>query len=140
MAASLPVGDTLESWLDDENGRDAITDDVVLAVRRAVASIDTGSLAARRRLAEVQVTVPADAPFGVGPVTMPGRVAVRTDSPEAMPVARGHVSGTSVFDNLPPIEQPPAANGATAEAANADAEESHRTGALRRLIGSLRRR
>jgi hypothetical protein len=42
----------LERWLADEAGQEEITDEVVLAVRRAVASIETGSLAARRRLVE----------------------------------------------------------------------------------------
>jgi hypothetical protein len=136
---SLPSGDTLEDWLGDEHGRDAITDDVVLAVRRAVASIDTGSLAARRRLAEAPVGVlPAETQIAAGPVTMPGRVAVRTDSPDVMPAARGHVSGTSVFDNLPPVEQPPAP--ADGQDTATDGADNQRTGALRRLIGSLRRR
>jgi hypothetical protein len=140
LAPAVPNGDSLESWLGDEDGRDAITDEVVLAVRRAVASIDTGSLAARRRLAEVPATTHADSAPAAGAVTLPGRVALRTDSPEAMPVARGHVSGTSVFDNLPPIEQVPVATEATSEVVSAGADDNHRTGALRRLIGSLRRR
>jgi hypothetical protein len=73
--------------------------------------------------------------------TLPGRVAVRTDSPEVVPVARGHVSGTSVFDNLPPVEQPPTNDeAADTVAADDDAGDGHRTSALRRLIGSLRRR
>lgn len=139
--ATVPSSETLETWLGDEEGRDAITDDVVLAVRRAVASIDTGSLAARRRLVEVpSVAMPADTPLAVGPVTMPGRVAVRVDMPEAMPAARGHVSGTSVFDNLPPIDPMVAAGEVTAAGAADESDEPHRTGALRRLIGSLRRR
>jgi hypothetical protein len=57
-----------------------------------------------------------------------------------MTAARGHVSGTSVFDNLPPVEQPPVAGESTADATADGADDSHRTGALRRLIGSLRRR
>ena len=140
LAPASPSGDSLDSWLADEQGRDAITDEVVLAVRRAVASIDTGSLAARRRLVETPATGSADRGSAGGPVTLPGRVAVRTDSPEVMPVARGHVSGSSVFDNLPPIEPAPATTEAATEAANATTDENHRTGALRRLIGSLRRR
>jgi hypothetical protein len=141
-AATLPAGDTLEDWLGDEQGREAITDDVVLAVRRAVASIDTGSLAARRRLVDVPAgAVSADSPFAAGPVTLPGRVAVRADSPEAMPPARGHVSGTSVFDNVPPIEHGATNSETTAETPAAEEPgDTQRTSALRRLIGSLRRR
>lgn len=140
---ALPDDAALESWLGDEDGREAITDEVVLAVRRAVASIDTGSLAARRRLAEVPAAGVAGAPVDTGPVVMPGRVAVRTDSPGSMQVARGHVSGTSVFDSLPLVEPAPAPSDVTAEAgagADVDVVQTERTGALRRLIGSLRRR
>jgi hypothetical protein len=139
-----PSDATLEAWLGDESGREAITDEVVLAVRRAVASIDTGSLAARRRLAEVPtVSQPAETPLAAGAVTLPGRVAVRTDSPEVIPQpARGHVSGTSVFDNLPPIDPTGSGGEGPAEPGEAGDEggEPHRASALRRLIGSLRRR
>ena len=138
--ASLPSSDTLEAWLGDEHGRDAITDDVVLAVRRAVASIDTGSLAARRRLAEAPtIALAPEPPVAAGQLTLPGRVAVRVDTPEAVPAARGHVSGTSVFDNLP-VTDPPMAPGEITTDAAAESDEPHRTSALRRLIGSLRRR
>ena len=117
-----PGHDTLEAWLGDEDGREAITDEVVLAVRRAVASIDTGSLAARRRLVEPS-GAPADTPLDAGPMTMPGRVAVRTDSPEvASHAARGHVSGLSVFDNLPPGEPVGSGGGGSADAGEGDDE------------------
>ena len=139
-----PTDETIEAWLGDESGREAITDDVVLAVRRAVASIDTGSLAARRRLADAPtIAQPAETPLAAGPVTLPGRVAVRIDSPDvAVQPARGHVSGTSVFDNLPPIEPVGSGGEGPAEPGEGDDHggEPHRASALRRLIGSLRRR
>jgi len=138
-----PSNDTLESWLGDENGREAITDEVVLAVRRAVASIDTGSLAARRRLVDVPAGAPAAMSVSDGPVAMPGRVAVRTDSPEVVSqAARGHVNGLSVFDNLPPIEPSSSSGGGPVDRSEGDDEagEPQRASALRRLIGSLRRR
>lgn len=134
-------GDTLEAWLGDEDGREAITDDVVLAVRRAVASIDTGSLAARRRLVEPSGAL-AETQLGAGPMTLPGRVAVHTDAPEvASNVARGHVSGVSVFDNLPPGETVSSGGAGSGDAGEGDDEgEPQRASALKRLIGSLRRR
>ena len=102
--------------------------------------IGKAPLAARRRLAEVPATAVADRATAAGPVTLPGRVAVRADSAETTPAARGHVSGTSVFDNLPPIEHIPSTTEVAAETEATVADESQRTGALRRLIGSLRRR
>jgi hypothetical protein len=88
------------------------------------------------------VALPAETPLAAGPVMMPGRVAVRTDSPEVIPAARGHVSGTSVFDNLPPIEPIGSIGDGPAEPGEDDGGggEPQRTSALRRLIGSLRRR
>jgi hypothetical protein len=143
-ASMTPTDATIEAWLGDESGREAITDDVVLAVRRAVASIDTGSLAARRRLADAPtIAQPAETPLAAGAVTMPGRVAVRTDSPEVVvQPARGHVSGTSVFDNLPPIEPVGSGGEGPVDPGEGDDEggEPKRASALRRLIGSLRRR
>jgi hypothetical protein len=144
MTTMPPTDATIAAWLGDESGREAITDEVVLAVRRAVASIDTGSLAARRRLADAPtVAQPAEAALAAGPVTLPGRVAVRTDSPEVVvQPARGHVSGTSVFDNLPPVEPVGSGGDGPVEPGEGDDEgsEPQRASALRRLIGSLRRR
>ena len=136
-----PRPETLEGWLGDEDGREAITDEVVLAVRRAVASIDTGSLAARRRLVEPS-GAPAQASLDTGPMTMPGRVAVHTESLEvASHAARGHVSGVSVFDNLPPGEPVGSGGAGSGDAGEGDDDnEPQRASALRRLIGSLRRR
>ena len=135
--------DTLEAWLGDEDGRDAITDDVVLAVRRAVASIDTGSLAARRRLVETaggrhrprRRSTPAQA-------TLPGRVAVRTDSPEVAspwPAAMSAACRCSTTCRRA-SRSAPAAPGRPTPGEGDDEGEPHRASALRRLIGSLRRR
>ncbi|HZB43297.1 MAG TPA: hypothetical protein VE487_20165 [Ilumatobacter sp.] len=149
--AMPPADKTLATWLGEDGGREAITDDVVLAVRRAVASIDTGSLAARRRLVDVPVgsaaAPPAETPLAAAAVPLPGRVAVRTDSSDgvanAAHAARGHVSGTSVFDNLPPTEPVGTGGGGPVDPVESDDDaggEPHRASALRRLIGSLRRR
>src|SRR5690606_34275642 len=119
------------------------TDEVVLAVRRAVASIDTGSLATRRRLAEVSKG--ADSSRGVRGQTdlvLPGRIAVRTEQSDWIP------SGTtrSVFDEptaapLPaPAPSAPAAVAVIERPVDEPEPPSGRTSALRRLIASLRRR
>ena len=93
-----------------------------LAVRRAVATIDTGSLEARRRL--VDVSSEATAP--------PGRVAVQRDS--SIWRSANAAPTTSVFDELP-VDAPEPADGP-----DAPADDHHgRSNALRRLIGSLRR-
>ena len=90
---------------DDDHDQDVdATDDVVMAVRRAVASIETGSLAARRRLVEQPV---GDATLGQRTApqpNLPGRLAARSESgmPSgglAVRVMRP-VSG-SVFDDVP---------------------------------------
>jgi hypothetical protein len=130
---SEPVADDeIERWLADEAGRDSITDEVVLAVRRAVASIETGSLTARRRVAEAAGS----------DVSLPGRVAVRSEAAEPVvpSVRNGAVNGSSVFDNLPAID--PLLNGESQPPASTDGDDSDppRASALRRLIGSIRRR
>jgi hypothetical protein len=132
--ASEPVGDDeIERWLANEAGRDMITDEVVLAVRRAVASIETGSLAARRRVAEAAGSE----------LSLPGRVAVRSDAAETVvpSVRNGAMNGSSVFDKLPAIDpllntesQPPST------LTDGDDGDPPRASALRRLIGSIRRR
>lgn len=131
-----------------EVAADGIDDEVVLAVRRAVASIDTGSLATRRRLAEVSKG--SDSSRGMrgkpdgAELVLPGRIAVRTEQSDWMPSA----SKPSVFDEptaapLPiPVEPAPTAV-AVAERPLVEPEpapEPARTSALRRLIASLRRR
>lgn len=96
-----------------------------LAIRRAVATIDTGSLEARRRL--VHAATPT---FDAAP-ELPGRHAMRNEhTARSMTVPR---STSSVFDEVPaeipepePEPEPPS-------------DDRHgRAGALRRLIGNLR--
>ena len=130
--AHPPVIDTTE---EPESGQDAdVADDVVLAVRRAVASIDVGSLVARKRL------VDTNGGFGTGlrgsepdndssGVAAPGRVAVRSGRNDW---SRRTVT-RSVFDE-PPVEH--AVEPEPAEVAVHHGER--RVGALRRLIASLR--
>ena len=131
---SEPVADEeIERWLADETGRDTITDEVVLAVRRAVASIETGSLASRRRLADASNSE----------VTLPGRVAVRGDAAESVvpSVRNGAVNGSSVFDKLPAVDPLLNSDGQRpAGPPDGAKDEAPRASALRRLIGSIRRR
>lgn len=129
-SASVPAGATAGDrdfeHRDDEHDDDG--DQVVLAVRRAVASIGVGSLAARQRLAEDNGslgTAPTDG------VPAPGRVAVRSGRNDW---SRRTVT-RSVFDEPAPAPQlaepdPPVPTNEQAE---------RRAGALRRLITSLRR-
>lgn len=116
------------------------TDPAVLAVRRAVASIDVGSLAARRRLADGAdasgrgVIEPSERPVGEE-VLAPGRVAVR---PGRNDWSRRTVT-TSVFDEPAVV---PAASSGSDGLPDVDADDEHRdrrAGALRRLITTLRR-
>lgn len=121
-------GDALPRRTDDRD--DASSDDRAtappsdaLAVRRAVATIDTGSLAVRRRLATPGADVPAP----------PGRLIVGRDHHHAWRNDDDRPTG-SVFD-AQPAEQfdPPSAD------APAPGDQERRVGALRRLIGSLRK-
>ncbi|MFP5487943.1 MAG: hypothetical protein ACLGHQ_06520, partial [Acidimicrobiia bacterium] len=114
---------------DDQHDR--ATDDVVLAVRRAVASIDVGSLAARQRLADRNEQLVQGA-VGDDPVAAPGRVAVRSGRNDwsRRTVAR------SVFDEpvvAAPADEPERPSDHSGE------HRDRRAGALRRLIASLRR-
>jgi len=115
---------------------DAISDDVVMAVRRAVASIETGSLAARRRIADASA-----AELSSPDLLVPARLAVRLENGQVAPVptvSSRRTNGGSVFDDLPPgVDLAPTA---TAGNAPLPRPEQPRAGALRRLIGSLRRR
>lgn len=162
-------------------GADEALDEVVLAVRRAVASIEVGSLAARQRLVDATdshagsrgVGAPAPTPVAPEPstaaedttqedtATPPAGSAVAPDEVESSPepvsvetidgvLAPGRVavrSGRndwsrrtvtrSVFDEPmtepePRIEESPADD-------DDDDHHARRTGALRRLISSLRR-
>ena len=128
-----PAADTTEA-AGPEGDTDA-TDDVVLAVRRAVASIDVGSLAARKRLVDTNGGLGAGSrgrehDDDSGGVAAPGRVAVRSGRNDW---SRRTVT-RSVFDEpaVPPIREP--------EPARPPAQHAERrAGALRRLIASLRR-
>jgi len=141
MAAdsSGPVSEvaTDDAAIEDTTSADdeGITDEVVLAVRRAVASIEVGSLAARQRLVDTNdqfgsASRGAD-PDDTGSVPAPGRVAVRSGRNDW---SRRTVT-RSVFDE--PIAEP-----LVPEPVPAPERSDHRerrAGALRRLIGSLRR-
>ena len=96
----------------DEEDDDA--DDDSIAVRRAVATIDTGSLAARRRLVEAtgRATAPAVDQSGSGSGPIEGRSDVLSASD-------GADAGLRPANGISPNDE--------------------RAGAIRRLIGSLRR-
>lgn len=122
----------------DDGGFDAVTDEVVLAVRRAVASIEVGSLAARQRLvtpADVDPSrghnEPMPPPATSGDVPEPGRLAVRSGRNDwsQRAVAR------SVFDEPAATLPEPTIDDMPVE----DGQRERRAGALRRLIASLRR-
>ena len=119
--AESDATDTDES--EDEDGETDTSDgDNRLAVRRAVATIDTGSLDARRRLADVS----SDA------MAPPGRLVVQREAS----VWRG-VNGaptTSVFD-----EQPVDVDEAEGDTTSVSDDHQGRSNALRRLIDSLKR-
>lgn len=130
-----------------------VEDDVVLSMRRAVASIETGSLVARRRLAEHPQTDEAEPE-----PALPGRVAARTETAwraasgtnvtptqsvfedEATPVLT--VDSESAFRvesvDLAPVVDLSVLEQESAETST-DADEPARVSALRRLIGGLRR-
>jgi hypothetical protein len=119
------------------SGRDAeTTDEVVLAVRRAVASIEVGSLAARQRLVDTSGAFGAAWRGGVDPddtggVPAPGRVAVRSGRNDW---SRRTVT-RSVFDE-PAVEPAPVEPEPVSDSTD---HRERRAGALRRLITSLRR-
>lgn len=115
-----------------------MTDDVALSMRRAVASIETGSLAARRRLAEAPLN--DDSSRGTD-LVVPGRVATRTEAGLRSVTNFDEHGARSVFDEPSRSPEPAAATpmpiGAHPET---HAPEPQRVSALRRLIGGLRRR
>lgn len=111
---------------------DEISDEVVLAVRRAVASIEVGSLAARQRLADRHVDLGTFSGDGPDAVPAPGRVAVRSGRNDW---SRRTVT-RSVFDE-PAIELSPTS--ALEPQDDVADQRERRAGALRRLISSLRR-
>ncbi len=125
----------------------APTEDLALAMRRAVASIETGSLAARRRLSDTSTD---DFARGTD-LSVPGRVATRTESSIWSAIRPDLESMRSVFDvqvapqpiaiDDSPVGSPVGGPGDAVPAAHAPPEvEPERTSALRRLIGGLRRR
>lgn len=112
---------------------ETIGDDVVLAVRRAVASIDTGSLTARRRL--VETSSDDDSSRGTDALVPPGRVAVRDVPRSALSTPSQSVFDEPIVAPDPLAEVKPIGR----EPVTAD-DEPERVSALRRLIGGLRRR
>lgn len=117
-------------------------DDVVLAVRRAVASIDTGSLTARRRL--IETSSDDDSSRGTENIPVPSRVAVRDAARSAMAVPSRSVFDESAVRAQPSgdtsVEGPHGADTTVAPLEQASGGEPQRVSALRRLIGGLRRR
>ena len=115
---------------------DVVTDDVALSMRRAVASIETGSLAARRRLAEVPMS--DDSSRG-NDLVIPGRVATRTEASLWSATRTEATTVRSVFDE--PGVRPTTPGPAMYEPATRSRPiEPSRVSALRRLIDGLRRR
>ncbi len=110
--------------------------DLALAMRRAVATIETGSLVARRRLSETSMD---DTSRGTD-LIVPGRVATRTESSVWSAYRDEAASTRSVFDERTPAAEPDLPVDADAPASAASEPEPARTSALRRLIGGLRRR
>ena len=145
VADALGAGvDDIEVWLASESERDAQDEDVVLAVRRAVASIETGALGTReRRTGPRSMSLSTlDLQLDTGLVP-PGRAAVRGDTTGEIPLtatgrmSRPNPSAGSVFDEVPPTAPAPSS---TTDAEIVEDEPVERVSALRRLIGSLRRR
>jgi hypothetical protein len=130
-----------EDEADDLNGPEAIDQEVLLAVRRAVASIETGSLASRTRLVDDRDAT--DLSRGTD-VDLPGRIAVRAADSEWASNASVR-SSVSVFDSV--VSEPPAvetnvepsSSPVRSPAVEPEDDSTDRTSALRRLIGSLRR-
>jgi hypothetical protein len=120
----------------EEAGEPEVTDDVALSVRRAVASIETGSLAARRRLAEAPM---ADDSSRGNDLVIPGRVATRTEASLWSATRTEASKARSVFDE--PDAGPSAPRPTIREAkTRSQPSEPARVSALRRLIDGLRRR
>lgn len=140
--ADAPVDDEVDHGAKPVVDEAEPTDEIVLAVRRAVASIEVGSLAARQRLVDAtdasargiaEAIMPlAPATEAAEAVPAPGRVAVRSGRTDW---SRRTVT-RSVFDEPAAVPEEPE------EAEVPAAVEDHRdrrAGALRRLISSLRR-
>ncbi len=138
-----------------------VSDDVVLAVRRAVATIETGSLATRRRLAETSpatdlsrgVDAPSDRSVSSTPpgrrvmqhewapgVNLGRRASDRSVFDEGVPVVVPEAVPAVVPEDLPvPVLPPVDASAASGRSSDPPTGRAERVGALRRLIGSLRR-
>ncbi|NNE10737.1 MAG: hypothetical protein HKN41_00655 [Ilumatobacter sp.] len=130
-----PPGPVAATMFVPDDDDEPLGDDVVLAVRRAVASIDTGSLTARRRLAEA---TPDDDPSrGTDELVPPGRLAVRD-----VPRSTTAPASRSVFDEPVGVVEPADGEASVVahESDSGDRLEPDRVSALRRLIGGLRRR
>jgi len=130
---SVPIADL------STNGHDEVTDEVVLAVRRAVASIETSSLAARRRLV---TSDPDDDPSrGISDRGIRSLRPVSATSDALTPIAHSarRVPTRSVFDDdiSDATSNPDPSLKADAPVVE---PQDERVGALRRLIGSLRLR
>ena len=133
--------DDAQPVLVEEAAEPELTDDVALSMRRAVASIETGSLDARRRLAEAPQS---DSSRG-NDVVIPGRIATRTEASLWSVTRLETTTDRSVFDEpsqqAADVAEPTAPESATsATPAEAHDAEPQRVSALRRLIGGLRRR
>lgn len=115
-----------------------VTDDIALSMRRAVASIETGSLAARRRLAEAPLT--DDSSRG-NDLAIPGRVATRTEASLWSATRSEATRARSVFDEPAPESAQFAGRSDSIRPIEIEHDtEPARMSALRRLIGGLRRR
>lgn len=129
-----------EADVDGRDVADDVADDVVLAVRRAVASIETGSLAARRRLAANSSSAPT---ASVPPERNTAKAARPVDG--AIETLDRRPAGRSVFDEDSPTDLSSTESRAetphsTSTHPGDRAAEPARVSALRRLIGGLRRR
>lgn len=117
----------------DEVADDSSTENLALSMRRAVASIETGSLAARRRLSDSTLH---DSSRGTE-LAIPGRVATRNESSVWSSTGATADVARSVFDE--PGVEATRSDGPSAQPEDT-ANEPERVSALRRLIGGLRRR
>ncbi len=137
----------LESFLADQAVRsvttDVVDDDVLTAVRHAVAEIETGALIQReRRIGPRSGLVIDGSAAAPTDLRLPGRVALR-DTGELPASSTGRMTrpapgAGSVFDEVPPPQ--PSAPDDVADAATTGEPVDTRASALRRLIGSLKRR
>jgi hypothetical protein len=151
VAHAIGTGvEDIEHWLASEATRavgasDVVNDDVLMAVRQAVADIEIGSLTQGERRVGPRSGAVLDIGLTAAPGTLepPGRVVVR-EAGEVPVTSTGRMtrpspSAGSVFDVMPPL-LPVLAQAVPAIDPSADESDGQRVSALRRLIGSLRRR